>query len=54
MLGDGATVDWSAAITAFEAARQRDFHFLFSAKARHQDHAATPAAFARQQGADRV
>jgi hypothetical protein len=23
MLGDGATVDWSAAITAFEAARQR-------------------------------
>ena len=23
MLGDGATLDWSAAITAFEAARQR-------------------------------
>jgi hypothetical protein len=23
MLGDGATLDWPAAITAFEAARQR-------------------------------
>ncbi len=28
MLGDGATVDWSAAITAFEAARQRALRSL--------------------------
>jgi hypothetical protein len=28
MLGDGATLDWPAAITAFEAARQRAFRPL--------------------------
>jgi hypothetical protein len=28
MLGDGASLDWPAAITAFEAARQRALHPL--------------------------
>jgi hypothetical protein len=35
MLGDGTTLDWPAAITAFEAARQRAPHPLWQGRHRH-------------------